>query len=125
MSIALNSISKYWARVLPTVKDYYILNNKLPSRAMFSLASLIKFYFGKRNDEDIKLNDTASYIEFFNSLKQENLTEEEIVRRVLSNKEMWQEDLNEFANMSDVVSLYLKDINALGMKEALVKHFGN
>ena len=55
MSIALNSISKYKARVLPTVKDYYEINGKLPTHAMFSLASLIKFYFGLRGNEEIKL----------------------------------------------------------------------
>ena len=51
MSIALNSISKYKARVLPTVKDYYKLNRTLPTHAMFSLASLIKFYFVLRGSE--------------------------------------------------------------------------
>ena len=120
MSIALNSISKYKARVLQTVKDYYSINNTLPTHAMFSLASLIKFYFGERNEsETIKLNDDPRYIEFFDNLKQENLNEEEIVRRVLANTDMWDEDLNTFANMHSVVSTYLKLINQKGMKEAL------
>ena len=120
MSIALNSISKYKARVMQTVKDYYQINNSLPTHAMFSLASLIKFYFGVRKEnETIKLNDDPRYIEFFENLKKEILSEEEIVRRVLANVDMWDEDLNKFANMHDVVSSYLKLINEKGMKEAL------
>ena len=120
MSIALNSISKYKARVMQTVKDYYQINNSLPTHAMFSLASLIKFYFGVRKEnETIKINDDPRYIEFFENLKKETLSEEEIVRRVLANVDMWDEDLNKFANMHDVVSSYLKLINEKGMKEAL------
>ena len=120
MSIALNSISKYKARVLPTVKDYFEINNVLPSCAMFSLASLIKFYFGLRGDETIKLNDDPKYLEFFANINNKNLSEEETVKEVLSNKDMWGEDLNDFANMHEVVSNYLRLINEKGMKEALV-----
>ena len=119
MSIALNSISKYKARVLPTVKDYYEINGKLPTHAMFSLASLIKFYFGLRGNEEIKLNDTPSYIEFFNELKKENLTETEIVKKVLAQVDMWGEDLNNLANATELVSSYLTSINEKGMKDAL------
>ena len=121
MSIALNSISKYKARVMQTVKDYYELHKSLPTHAMFSLASLIKFYFGQRSEiETIKLNDDPKYLAFFEELKAKNLSEEEVVKEVLANEEMWSEDLNKFANMHEVVTSYLKLINEKGMKEALV-----
>ena len=121
MSIALNSISKYKARVMQTVKDYYEINNTLPTHAMFSLASLIKFYFGERNEnEAIKLNDDPKYLQFFANLKERDLSEAEIVKEVLANEDMWQEDLNQFANMHEVVTSYLKLINEKGMKEALI-----
>lgn len=119
MSIALNSISKYWARVLPTVKDYYRINGKLPLHAMFSLASLIKFYGGKRGEDTIALKDDPSYLEYFASLNAKGLNEEEMVKDVLAQTSMWGEDLNKFANMTEVVSGYLKEINDKGMKEAL------
>ena len=121
MSIALNSISKYKARVMQTVKDYYEINNTLPTHAMFSLASLIKFYFGERNEnEAINLNDDPKHLQFFANLKERNLSEAEIVKEVLANEDMWQEDLNQFANMHEVVTSYLKLINEKGMKEALI-----
>ena len=88
---------------------------------MFSLASLIKFYFGERNENEvIKLNDDPKYLEFFAKLKEKDLSEAEIVKEVLANQDMWQEDLNQFANMHEVVTSYLKLINEKGMKEALI-----
>lgn len=124
MSIALNSISKYWARVLPTVKDYLEINNKLPRHAVFSLAALIKFYEGKRGDADIALNDSPNYLEYFKDLFAKGLSEEAIVKDVLSQVDMWQEDLNNIPTMYDEVLKYYKAINSKGMKVALKEFVG-
>lgn len=124
MSIALNSISKYWARVLPTVKDYLAINNKLPSHAIFSLAALIKFYEGKRGNEDIALKDSPEYLEYFKALFAKGLKEEEIIKDVLSQQNMWQEDLNKIPHMYDEVLKYYKLINNKGMKVALKEFLG-
>lgn len=119
MSISLNSISKYCARVLPTVKDYLRINGELPRHAMFSLAALIKFYAGKRGNDSIALKDDPSYLDYFKDVHSRGLNEEELVKDILSQQKMWGEDLNKIANMTEVVSHYLKDINEKGMKEAL------
>ncbi len=120
MSIALNSISKYKARVLPTVKDYLELKGQLPKHAMFSLAALIKFYGGKRENGDvIALKDDPSYLAFFVGL--DGKSEDEIVTSVLGNTDFWGEDLNKLSNCHDAVLGYYKDINANGMKSALIK----
>jgi tagaturonate reductase len=124
MSIALNSISKYKARVLPTVKDYLHINNVLPAHAMFSLACLIKFYFGKRGEENIALKDDPAYLTYFEALKAKNLSEKEIVTDVLSQVSMWGEDLNKLANMNEVVTAYLVMINEKGVKEAVASFVG-
>ena len=47
-SISLNSVSKFTARVLPTITDYVKKNNILPKSLVFSLACLIEYY--KTND---------------------------------------------------------------------------
>lgn len=124
MSIALNSLSKYKARVLPTIKDYYSINNSLPKHAVFSLAALIKFYEGKRGEEEIALKDDPNDLTFFKELYLLGLKEEEIVLRVLSNKDIWGEDLSSFASLKDEVTSYLKEINQKGMKEALISFLG-
>jgi tagaturonate reductase len=45
-SIGLNSVSKYRARVLPTVERYLAAKGKLPSRLTFALAALLAYYRG-------------------------------------------------------------------------------
>ena len=48
------------------------------------------------------------------------LNENEIVKSVLSQVDMWGEDLNELANAHELVSAYLTSINEKGMKDALI-----
>lgn len=118
MSIALNSISKYKARVLPTVKDYLATKGELPRHAMFSLAALIKFYLGVRDNGDaIALKDDPGYLAYFNSIK--NRKDEEIVDGVLSNLSFWAEDLTKLSNCRELVLGYYRDIAKNGMKKAL------
>ena len=125
MSIALNSISKYRERVLPTVKKYEAEFKKLPTHALFSLASLIEFYRGKRGEEDIALKDNPEYLSFFKELYSKDLKAEEIVHEVLSNKSLWGEDLTQINEFETTVAKYYKDIHENGMKKALENFQGN
>jgi tagaturonate reductase len=47
LSIALNSVSKYRTRILPTVRDHVRLGRGLPLRLTFALAALLAFYRGR------------------------------------------------------------------------------
>ena len=69
--------------------------------------------------EKIALKDDPSYLDYFKDVHSRGLNEEELVKDILSQQKMWGEDLNKIANMTEVVSHYLKDINEKGMKEAL------
>lgn len=119
MSIALNSVSKYKERVLSTVKRYIAKEGKLPEHALFSLASLITFYKGKRGNEDIALKDNPEYLAFFKDLYASNPSDEVVVNKVLSNESMWNEDLTKIPGFEDKVLTYYKEINSKGMKVAL------
>ena len=124
MSIALNSISKYKERVLPTLKKYLVINGKLPEHPVFSLAALIKFYGGKRGNEDIALKDNPEYLNFFKDLYSKDLNSSELVHSVLRNEDMWGEDLTLIAGLEDKVTNYYDLISKKGMKEALNKFEG-
>ena len=50
MSIALNSVTKYKTRILPTVLQNLEDLKHFPDHALFSLAALMVFYRGKRGD---------------------------------------------------------------------------
>ncbi len=78
-SIALNSVSKFRVRVLPSILDYVRKFGKNPPHLLFSFAKLIEFY--KKGTP----NDTPEVMEF---MKRASVAE------ILSNRELWGADLS-------------------------------
>ncbi len=103
LSIALNSVSKFKVRDLPSLLEYVKMNNTEPKCLVFSLAALIKFYKG---DE---ANDDANVIEFMKNAS---------VEEILKNTELWDTDLTFLATS---INAYLKDIEENGIREAMKK----
>ena len=77
-SIALNSVSKFKVRVLPSILEYYKRFSKAPEKLIISFAKLIAFY---RTD---MTNDDAEVCAFMKSATLEE---------ILANKALWDEDL--------------------------------
>ena len=77
-SIALNSVSKFKVRVLPSILEYNKRFGKLPETLTFAFAKLIDFY---RTD---MTNDAPEIVEF---MKFASLSE------ILAKTEYWGEDL--------------------------------
>jgi tagaturonate reductase len=71
LSIALNSVSKFKARVLPTILEYYETNGDLPKCMTFSLAALIAFY---RTEE---ANDGEDIMAFMKTASAEEILKQE------------------------------------------------
>ncbi len=75
LSIALNSVSKWRARCLPSVIEYYNRFKKIPKNLAFSLAALLRFYksnergdsclVGHRGGETYLIRDDAAVLDFF------------------------------------------------------------
>lgn len=78
-SIALNSVSKFKVRVLPSILEYINRFEKMPETLIFSFAKLIDFY---RTD---MTNDDKDVCEFM-----KNAT----VKDILANKNLWDYDLS-------------------------------
>ncbi|WP_299820104.1 tagaturonate reductase [uncultured Pontibacter sp.] len=107
ISIALNSISKYKVRVLPSVLEYYNRQGTLPERLLTSLAALILFYKGKYNGETIPLNDTPEVLSFFEKVWQsENAAE--VTHAVLANTDFWGTDLTRIEGLEPFVAQQLE-----------------
>lgn len=100
LSIALNSVSKFQVRVLPTILEHKEKFGSYPAGLTFSMAALIAFY---RTD---KANDGAEIMEF---MKKASI--EEIMKR----EDYWSADLSD---MVLVVQEYYDLIQEKGMKEA-------
>ncbi|MBR5320611.1 MAG: tagaturonate reductase, partial [Clostridia bacterium] len=100
-SIALNSISKFSVRVLPTLLEYKEKNGVAPNGLTLSLAYLIYFY---KNDMP---QDAENVIETIRN---------DCIADILKNESLWQ------ANLSDLTSLvteYDNKIEILGAKETM------
>ena len=77
-SIALNSVSKFKVRVLPSILEYIKRYDKMPETLIFSFAKLIDFY---RTD---MTNDDKDVCDFMKTAS---------VEEILANKSLWDEDL--------------------------------
>ncbi|MBR2884380.1 MAG: tagaturonate reductase [Clostridia bacterium] len=77
-SIALNSVSKFKVRVLPSILEYIKRFDKMPETLIFSFAKLIDFY---RTD---MTNDDKDVCDFMKNAS---------VEEILSNTALWDEDL--------------------------------
>ena len=78
-SIALNSVSKFKVRVLPSILEYNKRFGKLPEALTFAFAKLIQFY---RTD---MTNDAPEIVEFMKTAE---------LKDILAKKEYWGEDLS-------------------------------
>ena len=106
MSIALNSISKYKVRVLPSVLKYIEMKKQLPNRLIFSLATLVRFYKGEWHGEIIPVNDTPDILKFFSEVwKTKSL--EDVAHETLANTSFWGQDLNQVNGLTDRVTKHL------------------
>lgn len=100
-SISLNSVSKFTARVLPTITDYREKNHALPKPLVFSLACLIKYY--KENEP----SDSKAAVDYIKTHD---------VGEILSNSDLWGADLSD---MTDLVNESLAQIKNSGIREAI------
>lgn len=104
MSISLNSTSKWRARNLPSFLEYTQAKGRLPACLTMSLAAYIAFYSSdvqERTEDGLvcrrpkgncyTVKDDAWVLDFYYGHKDDS--PEELVRAVLSNENMWGEDL--------------------------------
>lgn len=97
LSIALNSVSKFRARVLPTILEYKAKNGQYPKILSFSFAALIAFY---KTDE---ANDSEEVVKFMKNAS---------VADILKREDYWGEDLSD---MYDIVNNWYEKIEKEGV----------
>ena len=110
MSIALNSISKFKVRVLPSLLKYIEVKKQLPENLIFSLAALIRFYKGEWQGESIELKDTPEVLDFFKKAWAGNDISK-VVHDVLANKNFWDMDLTSITGLEEEVKNNFKRLS--------------
>ncbi|MBR2953905.1 MAG: tagaturonate reductase [Clostridia bacterium] len=100
-SIALNSVSKFSVRVLPTLLEYKEKNGKEPKGLTLSLANLIYFY--KNDNPDDNMDVVAT-------MKNDSIAD------ILKNTSLWSSDLSD---LTEIVTEYYNKIDTMGAKETM------
>jgi tagaturonate reductase len=125
LSISLNSVSKWKARVLPSFKDYYKNIGEIPKLITFSFAALLAFYssenlkedglYAKRlNGDEYVIHDDRAVLEFF----AENTGKCDFVEKACQNANFWGEDLSNYTDFAEKVAYWYERIMS-NTKDAL------
>ncbi|TLF46220.1 tagaturonate reductase [Maribacter aurantiacus] len=114
-SIALNSISKFKVRVLPSLLEYVEMKGKLPLRTVFAFACLVRFYQGHWQGKEMPLNDDEAIINTFKNRWQ--LPLENIVKELLGNTTFWDTDLNQVDGLPLAMEDALRYLDTQGVEK--------
>jgi len=111
-SIALNSISKWKARALPSFRAYYQARGKLPKWLTIGFSYLMALYSSAKKAEvgyvaqlpagAIPLQDTAAYLEHF--------ANGGTIRAFMEDAGIWGEDLTAYPGFCEAVTDYVQRI---------------
>ncbi|AOT68639.1 tagaturonate reductase [Geosporobacter ferrireducens] len=128
LAISLNSVSKWRARVLPSMKAYIEKFEQLPSCIVLSFAALMAFYtgtriengalIGDRKGKEYKIIDNLEVLEFF-AKNSKALSRPEFVSAFASNEGFFGEDLTKYDGFVETVVNYLDSIDTKGMEAVL------
>ncbi len=129
LSISLNSTAKWKARNLPSLLAYIEEKKGLPACLTMSLAAYIAFYSSdiqgltdkglvcrRPAGNEYTVSDDRWVLEFYHAHKEDR--EEALVRAVLSNTQMWDQDLTAIDGLETAVTKGVKKIRTEGAKAA-------
>ena len=137
LSISLNSVSKFKARILGTMLDYQKMRGALPPKLTFSLAALLAFYrgrvirdgalLGNRAGAEYKVQDDLPVLEAFQqawSGHAEGVLSADVAKQVattiLRTDAFWGRDLDAaLTGLTDAVAKHLEAICTVGVRTAL------
>ena len=105
VSISLNSISKWRARVLPSFKDYYAEHGKIAPNLTVGFSYLMALYSSMENvggryevkltNRTIELKDDLPYLEYFAGKNS--------IAEFMADESVWGEDLTQYVGFADKV----------------------
>ena len=130
MSISLNSTSKWRARNMPSFLEYVKKTGNLPRRLTASFAFYIAFFSNdiqELNDKGLVCrrakgneyvcSDDRWALEFYYAHKDDSV--ENLVHAVMTNQQMWGQDLTQAPGFEEAVVEHLKKIRTAGAYEVM------
>ena len=130
LSIALNSVSKWAVRVLPTIEDWVKDGKPAPDGLAFSLAALLWFYrgaaqadgvFGRRERGPYPIRDDPHVLGIMGAAWAGAARGDApaIARRLLTETKLWGKDLTTVGDLADKVETAVAAIEEAGVRGAL------
>ncbi|TAJ11478.1 tagaturonate reductase [Marinilabiliaceae bacterium JC017] len=124
-SIALNTVSKFKTRVLPSIEIFLERKQQLPANLLWGWAGLIAFYKGTYNNQSLPVNDNPDIINTFSVLWQKvdggQMNLPELVHHVLEKSDWWGKDFNMIAGLNEEITVRIKAIGAGNFMDQLKK----
>ncbi len=134
LAIAQSSVSKWRVRVLPSIKDFASKRGSVPAGLSFSLAALICFYRGSRDErgayvgrrgkETYTIQDDAVVVSAMEQAWQAYEAEKQVapmVTRLLADERLWNEGLNSIPGLAERVIDGILAIQRLGSEGAVLE----
>lgn len=104
-SIALNSVSKFRARLLPTLLERFAATQQLPVHLIQVFAALIVFYRGHWKGEQLPVSDNPEALQAFSVCWQRPLPN---VTSLLKNVSLWGSDLSAINGLPQALDTAVK-----------------
>lgn len=129
IDITLNYTSKFKTRDLPSLKSYMEKYDCVPQCLAFSLAAITMYFkgtnavdramTGNRDGEEYTIKDDASVLKFFEQLHASTADANKLASAVLSNADLWGEDLTKLNGLAETVAQDISNIQTKGMMAAI------
>ena len=119
-SISLNSLSKWEARNYPTVRDNWFKAQRLAEREAFTFAALMTLYGPNSGFEP---DDTREFVDYI-CANWDSADMEATIAKIVKESGIFTVDFSEVPGFIGTVAGYVRDIETLGMKDALKKFLG-
>lgn len=119
-SISLNSLSKWEARNYPTVRDNWFKAQRLAEREAFTFAALMTLYGPNSGFEP---DDTREFVDYIRA-NWDSADMEATIAKIVKESGIFTVDFSEVPGFIGTVAGYVRDIETLGMKDALKKFLG-
>lgn len=120
-SIALNSVSKFRVRVLPSLLAYREKFGSIPERLAFALGCLIQFYRGEWCGRELPVNDENRVVSAFREAWSQG-DAATAVSQILSNEDLWGMKLSDVPDLQPLVTAFLRRLQDQSVPEAFFKN---
>jgi tagaturonate reductase len=128
ISIALNSVSKWRVRILPTIRDAVAAGNGVPSLLAFSLAALLLFYrgsmrdgafIGARDKGEYPIRDEPAVLTIMAEAWAHEAPASAVAAKLMADARLWGEDLTSIGALATDTLAAIQAIGRRGVRATL------